>query len=92
MQGSGGVLLFLAVFSASLVIAAFAVAGETPTPELASKYKEPKDLKGLKIATFPPGSIQYTILSKWLKENGLDPEKDVEIRTMGPREAISAIE
>jgi len=90
MQGNGRALLFLAVFSAALVIAAFVVAGETP--ELASKYKEPKDLKGLKIATFPPGSIQYTILSKWLKENGLDPEKDVEIRTMGPREAISAIE
>ena len=61
-------------------------------PELASKYSAPEDLRGLKIATFPAGSIQYTILSKWLKENGLDPKEDVEIREMGPHEAISAIE
>ncbi|HEC56974.1 MAG TPA: aliphatic sulfonate ABC transporter substrate-binding protein [Candidatus Syntrophoarchaeum butanivorans] len=61
-------------------------------PELATNYTSPEDLKGLKIATFPAGSIQYTILTKWLRENGLDPDKDVDIREMGPREAISAIE
>ncbi len=44
------------------------------------KYESPKDLKGLNIATYPPGSIQDTLLREWLKENGLDPEKDVTIR------------
>lgn len=61
-------------------------------PELAANYTSPKDLKNLTIATFPPGSIQYTILTKWLSDNGLDPAEDVDIREMGPREAISAIE
>jgi len=61
-------------------------------PELAANYTSPDDLKGLIIATFHPGSIQYTILTKWLRDNGLDPAKDVDIRGMGPREAISAIE
>ena len=46
------------------------------------KYESPKDLKGLKIATYPPGTIQDTLLREWLKENGLDPEKDVTILGM----------
>lgn len=61
-------------------------------PELAANYTSPEDLKGLKIATFPVGSIQYTILNKWLRDNGLDPAEDVDIRETGPRAAISAIE
>jgi NitT/TauT family transport system substrate-binding protein len=61
-------------------------------PELAANYTSPKDLKGLKIATFLPGSIQDTILKKWLMDNGLDPTKDVEIIGMGPGEAITEIE
>lgn len=60
-------------------------------PELAANYTSPEDLKGLKIATFPPGSIQDTILRKWLMDNGLDPKKDVEIIAMGPGEATTAI-
>jgi NitT/TauT family transport system substrate-binding protein len=55
------------------------------------EYKGPQGLKGLKIATFPPGSIQDTIFRKWLKDNGLNPEKDLEIVPMGPGDAISAI-
>jgi len=56
------------------------------------KYESPKDLKGLKIATYPPGSIQDTLLRNWLKENGLDPEKDVTIVGMASAgDAVSAI-
>lgn len=56
------------------------------------KYESPKDLKGLKIATYPPGSIQDTLLRKWLKENGLDPEKDVTIVGMpSAGDAVTAI-
>ncbi len=60
-------------------------------PELAANYTSPKDLKGLKIATFPPGSIQDTILRKWLMDNGLDPVKDVEIIGTKPGVAITEI-
>ena len=62
-------------------------------PELADEYKRKGvlSLKGKKIATFPPGSIQHTILSKWLLDNGIDPEKDVDIKAMGPSDAATAI-
>ncbi len=54
-------------------------------------YNDPEDLKGLTIATFPPGTIQDTLLRGWLMKNGIDPKKDVDIRGMGPGDAISAI-
>ncbi len=54
-------------------------------------YKDPQTLKGLRIATFPPGSIQDTVFRKWLKDNRLNPRKDLEIAPMGPGDAISAI-
>jgi NitT/TauT family transport system substrate-binding protein len=54
-------------------------------------YEGPEDLKGLSIATFPPGTIQDTILRDWLKDNGVDPDNDVDIKPMGPGDAISAI-
>lgn len=54
-------------------------------------YKGPQGLKKLKIATFPPGSIQDTVFRKWLKDNSIDPKKDLEIAPMGPGDAISAI-
>ncbi len=55
------------------------------------EYKSPADLKGLKIATFPSGTIQDTLLREWIKENGLDPEKDVTILGMTPGDAVTAI-
>ncbi|WP_245926559.1 ABC transporter substrate-binding protein [Methanospirillum lacunae] len=53
-------------------------------------YTTPADLKGLKIATFPAGTIQDTILGDWLKKNGLDADKDVEIIPLGLGDAITA--
>lgn len=56
------------------------------------KYNNPKDLEGLKIATYPPGSIQDTLLKKWLIENGIDPNKDVTIIGMASGgDAVTAI-
>ena len=55
------------------------------------EYESPEDLKGLKLATFPPGTIQDTLLRDWLKDNGVDPEEDVSIAPMGPGDAITAI-
>lgn len=54
-------------------------------------YEGPEDLKGLTIATFPPGTIQDTILRDWLRMNGLTPDEDVTIAPMGPGDAITAI-
>ncbi|MBN2487875.1 MAG: ABC transporter substrate-binding protein [Methanosarcinaceae archaeon] len=54
-------------------------------------YTGPEDLKGLKIATFPAGTIQDTLLRNWLRENGIDPDNDVEIVGMGPGDATTAI-
>jgi NitT/TauT family transport system substrate-binding protein len=58
-------------------------------PEIA--YESPEDLKGLTIATFPPGTIQDTLLRDWLKSNGIDPNNDVTIAAMGPGDAVTAI-
>lgn len=58
-------------------------------PEI--NYTGPEDLKGLKIATFPAGTIQDTLLRDWLKENNIDPETDLEIVGMGPGDAMTAI-
>jgi NitT/TauT family transport system substrate-binding protein len=60
-------------------------------PYIADEYKGPGSLKGLTIGTYPPGSVQYTILSKWLSDHGVDPERDVDMKAMGPGEAGSAI-
>lgn len=59
--------------------------------ELAKDYTGPESLKGLVIATYPSGSIQYTVLTKWLSDNGLDPKKDVIIKDMSAAEAVSAL-
>jgi NitT/TauT family transport system substrate-binding protein len=54
-------------------------------------YKGPQSLKGLTIATFPPGSIQDTVLRDWLQQNNLTPDKDVFIKGMSPGDAVTAI-
>lgn len=55
------------------------------------EYNSPEDLKGLTIATFPPGTIQDTILKEWLIENGLEPGTDIDILGMGPGAATSSL-
>lgn len=61
------------------IVAAVQINGSTLVLRPGLTYNGPKDLKGLKIATYPAGSIQDTLLRNWLKENGLDPDKDVTI-------------
>jgi NitT/TauT family transport system substrate-binding protein len=62
-------------------------------PELVEAYERDGvlALKGKTIATYPPGSIQHTILAKWLQDNGMDPDKDVVLKAMTPSDAASAI-
>lgn len=59
------------------------------TPDF--EYTGPESLKGSKIAAYPPGSIQDTVLKRWLEEEGLKPGVDVEIVAMGPREQTEAL-
>jgi len=54
-------------------------------------YTGPQSLSGMTIATFPPGSIQDTVLRDWLKKNNLTPDKDVFIKGMTPGDAVTAI-
>ncbi len=73
------------------IIAAAQTQGSSVVLRTGLNYTAPADLKGLTIATFPAGTIQDTILRTWLKEQGLDPEKDVKIVAMGPGDATTAI-
>lgn len=53
-------------------------------------YSGPDSLRGLSLGTFPPGSIQDTVLKKWLEDNGVSPE-EIDIKSMGPGDAVTAI-
>src|SRR5512137_2829272 len=54
-------------------------------------YTGPQSLKGTTIGTFPPGSIQDTVLREWLQQNNLTPDTDVFIKGMTPGDAVTAI-
>jgi NitT/TauT family transport system substrate-binding protein len=54
-------------------------------------YTGPQSLSGMTIATFPPGSIQDTVLRDWLQKNNLTPDKDVFVKGMTPGDAVTAI-
>ncbi|MBP2133221.1 NitT/TauT family transport system substrate-binding protein [Methanomicrobium sp. W14] len=54
-------------------------------------YTGPESLVGKTIATFPEGTIQDTLLREWFADNGIDADNDVDIRPMGPGDAITAI-
>lgn len=73
------------------IIAAVQTQGSSLVLKTGLEYASPEDLKGLTIATFPAGTIQDTILRTWLKENGIDADKDLKIVAMGPGDATTAI-
>ena len=73
------------------IVAAVNTEGSDLVLRTGLNYTGPSSLKGLKIATFQAGTIQDTILRNWLKENAVDPEKDVTIVGMGPGDAVTAI-
>ncbi|MEM2022131.1 MAG: ABC transporter substrate-binding protein [Archaeoglobaceae archaeon] len=53
-------------------------------------YNGPKSLEGKSIMTYQPGSIQHTVLMKWLKDNNVDISK-VDIKYGGPAEIREAL-
>ncbi|RLF08927.1 MAG: hypothetical protein DRJ62_07620, partial [Thermoprotei archaeon] len=59
-------------------------------------YTGPQSLKGCRIGVFPPGSIQDTVMKKWLKDNGLTyggPGEDVDVVLVsgGPQELVESL-
>jgi NitT/TauT family transport system substrate-binding protein len=89
--GSAPVISALASGLDAKIVAAVQIQGSDIVLRTELPYESPEDLRGLKIATFPPGTIQDTLLRNWLAENGIDPNEDVEIIGMGPGDAITAI-
>lgn len=80
--GSAPVVTAIATGLDAKIIGAVQTQGSDLALRTGLNYTKPADLKGLKIATFPAGTIQDTILRTWLKAQGLDDTKDVEIVSM----------
>ncbi|WP_406659917.1 ABC transporter substrate-binding protein [Methanolobus sp. ZRKC3] len=89
--GAAPVISALASGLDAKIVAASQIEGSDLVLRNEFPYEGPQDLKGLTLATFPPGTIQDTLLRNWLKENGVDPDNDVEILPMGPGDAMTAI-
>ncbi|MDD3069979.1 ABC transporter substrate-binding protein [Methanoculleus horonobensis] len=88
-----GAAPFIAAVSSGLdakIIAAVQTQGSDLVLRNEVAYSTPADLVGKRIATFPPGTIQDTILRTWLEENGVDPAS-VTIIAMDPGAATTAI-
>jgi len=73
------------------IVAAVNINGSNLVFKTGEEYNSPSSLEGLSIGTFPPGSIQDTVMKKWLKEHNVDLSK-VKILPMGPGDAVTAIE
>ncbi|MFA7199267.1 MAG: ABC transporter substrate-binding protein [Methanoculleus sp.] len=88
-----GAAPFIAAVSTGLdakIVAAVQTQGSDLVLRSEIPYSTPADLVGKTIATFPPGTIQDTILRTWLEENGVDPAS-VSIKAMDPGAATTAI-
>ena len=72
------------------IVAAVNINGSTLVLRPDIVYKSPESLQGLTIGTFPPGSIQDTVMKDWLTKNGVDISK-VDIKAMYPGPAITAL-
>jgi len=72
------------------IIAAVQINGSSMVIPVNATYTDPTYFEGKKIATFPPGSIQDTLLKQWLISNGVDLSK-VDIKGMDSGEAQTAL-
>jgi NitT/TauT family transport system substrate-binding protein len=73
------------------IVAAVNINGSDLVFKTGDEYNSPSSLEGLSIGTFPPGSIQDTVMKKWLMDHNVDLSK-VKILPMGPGDAVTAIE
>jgi len=72
------------------IVAAVQINGSSLIVPTNMTYTGPKDFEGKKIATFPPGSIQDTLLKQWLVDSGVDLSK-VDIKGMDSGEAQTSL-
>ncbi|MDV0447898.1 hypothetical protein MsAg5_18190 [Methanosarcinaceae archaeon Ag5] len=72
------------------IVAAVQINGSSLLVANNMTYNGPQDLVGKKVGTFPPGSIQDTLLKTWLTNNGVDP-KSLEIKGMSQGDAEAAL-
>lgn len=72
------------------IVAAVNINGSNLVLKPGTEYSGPQSLKGLNIATFPPGSIQDIVIKKWLNDSGVDISKVI-LKAMGPGDAVTAI-
>jgi NitT/TauT family transport system substrate-binding protein len=72
------------------IVAAVNINGSDLVLSPDKNYIGPESLAGLSVGTFPPGSIQDTVMKKWLKDNGVDVNS-IDIKAMDPGPAISAL-
>ncbi|TQD24069.1 ABC transporter substrate-binding protein [Methanolobus vulcani] len=89
--GAAPVIAALANGLDAKIVAAVQIQGSDLVLKTDLSYEGPESLRGLTIATFPAGTIQDTLLRNWLKENGIDPDNDVEIKGMGSGPAITSL-
>lgn len=73
------------------IVAAVNINGSDLVFRTGNEYQSPSSLEGLSIGTYPPGSIQDTVMKKWLMEHNVDLSK-VKMLPMGPGDAVTAIE
>lgn len=89
--GSAPVVTAIASGADVKIVAAVQTDGSSIVVSNNLTYNSPQDLKGKTVATFPPGSIQDTLLREWLRNNNLKPDVDVVIKGMSQGDAITAL-
>jgi NitT/TauT family transport system substrate-binding protein len=89
--GSAPVLSAVATGLDAKIIAGVNTQGSDLVLRNGLNYTGPQSLKGLTIGTFPPGTIQDTILRNWLQQNNISADKDLTIKGMNPGDAVTAI-
>ena len=89
--GAAPVLSSLATGLDAKIVAGVNTQGSDLVVRNSLVYTGPQSLRGTTIGTFPPGSIQDTVLRDWLQKNNLTPDKDVFIKGMTPGDAVTAI-
>jgi NitT/TauT family transport system substrate-binding protein len=89
--GAAPVLSALATGLDAKIVAGVNTQGSDLVVRNGLNYTGPQSLRGTTIGTFPPGSIQDTVLREWLMENNLTPDKDVFLKGMAPGDAVTAI-
>ncbi len=94
--GAAPVVAALSTGLDAKIVAAVQTQGSALVVRPDLEYNSPEDLKGTKIATFPSGTIQDTILRQWLASNNLTigenlKKGEVDVLPMGPGDAITAM-